>query len=138
MRVMGLIDKRCMESWLNKQVHQIVGSLQGQLVVLDGKALRTKKKLIDSSQWPEAPLAPKVPVASAPAQVSKELSALRNFEEAKRAAAIIFKEHRFNFYCQCRFNEAGIVEPDTCSYKPNWFNSRTFRIECELLYLLNF
>jgi predicted transposase YbfD/YdcC len=50
MRVMGLIDKRCMESWLNKQARQIVGSLQGQLVALDGKALRTKKKLIDSSQ----------------------------------------------------------------------------------------
>lgn len=59
------------------------------------------------------------------------MPAPRNFEEAKKAAAVIFKEHRFSFYCQCRFNEAGIVQPDTCSYQPTRLNRRTFKIEWE-------
>jgi predicted transposase YbfD/YdcC len=50
MRVMGLIDKTCIESWLNHHAKQIVGSLKGELVVLDGKALRGKKKFSDESQ----------------------------------------------------------------------------------------
>ncbi len=50
MRVMGLIDKSYMESWLNHHAQQIVGSLKGELVVFDGKALRGKKKFVDESQ----------------------------------------------------------------------------------------
>lgn len=50
MRVMGLIDKTCIESWLNHHAQQIVGSLKGELVVFDGKALRGKKKFSDDSQ----------------------------------------------------------------------------------------
>jgi len=50
MRVMGLIDKSYMESWLNHHAQQIVGALKGELVVFDGKALRGKKKFVDESQ----------------------------------------------------------------------------------------
>lgn len=50
MRVIGLIDKSYMEAWLNHHAQQIVGSLKGELVVFDGKALRGKKKFVDESQ----------------------------------------------------------------------------------------
>lgn len=50
MRVIGLVDKKCMELWLNHHAKQIIGSLQGQLLIFDGKALRGKKKFSDSEQ----------------------------------------------------------------------------------------
>lgn len=50
MRVMSLIDKACIESWLNRHARQIVGSLKDELVIFDGKALRGKKKFSDESQ----------------------------------------------------------------------------------------
>lgn len=50
MRVMGLIDKACIETWLNNQAQLIVGSLQNELIVFDGKALKGKKKFVNDSQ----------------------------------------------------------------------------------------
>jgi DDE_Tnp_1-associated len=50
MRVIGFIDKSCMEVWLNHHAQEIAGSLKGELVVLDGKALRGKKKFVDGNQ----------------------------------------------------------------------------------------
>jgi predicted transposase YbfD/YdcC len=50
MRVIGLIDKRCMESWLSQQAQQIVGSLNDELVIFDGKSLKGKRKFSSRSQ----------------------------------------------------------------------------------------
>lgn len=44
MRVMGLIKKSCVEKWLNKHARAIAGSLKGELLAFDGKALRGKRK----------------------------------------------------------------------------------------------
>ena len=40
MRVIGLVDKSQMETWLQNQAAQIVGALDNQLIVLDGRALK--------------------------------------------------------------------------------------------------
>lgn len=50
MRIFGLIDKQCMELWLNYHAQQIVGSLKGELVVCDGKSLKGKRKFSDNNQ----------------------------------------------------------------------------------------
>jgi len=49
-RLIGLIKKSCMESWLSTQAKKIAGALQGELVAFDGKALRGKKKFENGEQ----------------------------------------------------------------------------------------
>jgi len=50
MRVIGLIDKAYIETWLNKHAQQIVGSLKNELIIFDGKALKGKKKFVNDNQ----------------------------------------------------------------------------------------
>jgi len=71
--------------------------------------------------FPEITIPSSKPVPSPP----------RNFEEAKRAAAKIFAQHPISFYCSCRFNKAGQIQSETCSYQPTSWNKRTFKIEWE-------
>lgn len=45
-----LIDKKCIRSWLNNHANKIIGSLQEQLLILDGKSLNVKQKFCDLKQ----------------------------------------------------------------------------------------
>ena len=54
----------------------------------------------------------------------------KNFTQAKKSARLIFASHSYSFYCGCKYQEGTILE-NSCSYKPDRVNARTYRIEWE-------
>ncbi len=55
----------------------------------------------------------------------------RTFSQAKKAAAIIYSNHRETFYCGCRYNKHKKVKWKSCGYKPRKNPKRASRIEWE-------
>lgn len=41
----------------------------------------------------------------------------KNFQEAKRAARVIWNEHRQTFYCGCQYDKHGIIREESCCFK---------------------
>ena len=48
---------------------------------------------------------------------SKTPAGQRTFEQAKKEAKKIFADHRRTFYCNCSYNERGIVDLTSCGYR---------------------
>jgi deoxyribonuclease-1 len=53
----------------------------------------------------------------------------KSFAQAKRLMALIYRDHRTEFYCGCRFSDSGDVEVASCNYVPARPNRRSRRIE---------
>lgn len=55
----------------------------------------------------------------------------RNFTESKKIAATLFASHPITFYCGCRYDKQGLVNWDSCGYKPKTQGWRAERVEWE-------
>lgn len=55
----------------------------------------------------------------------------RNFVESKRIAEKLFSNHRITFYCGCQYDNEGVVDWNSCGYKPKSTIQRAEFIEWE-------
>jgi deoxyribonuclease I len=56
---------------------------------------------------------------------------LKNFSEAKRLAASLFKSHRMTFYCACKFDKHLKIDLNSCGYCVQGDHRRARRVEWE-------
>jgi deoxyribonuclease-1 len=56
---------------------------------------------------------------------------IKNFRQAKRFARVIWSENQKTFYCGCSYYNKGIVNRNSCGYKPKKDTIRAKRIEWE-------
>ena len=59
------------------------------------------------------------------------VTAPRNFSVSKKIAREIFSNHRITFYCGCQYDNFGVVDWDSCGYKPKSHTLRAKNIEWE-------
>lgn len=55
----------------------------------------------------------------------------KNFSEAKRAARILYQDHRQTFYCGCKFDKHNKIDLQSCGYKIQEDPRRAKRLEWE-------
>jgi deoxyribonuclease-1 len=55
----------------------------------------------------------------------------QNFHASKKIAVEIFSKNKVTFYCRCQYDENGVVNWDTCGYKPKTSTQRAKVIEWE-------
>jgi len=41
-----------------------------------------------------------------------------SFSKAKKVLQEIYSDNRVTFYCNCEFDEKGVIDPETCGYEP--------------------
>ena len=79
---------------------------------------------------PAEPRAPE-PRQEKPAPVQPRVPA--SFEQSKRIAAGVYRDHRVTLYCGCAYDARRRIQPEACGYEPRRVSRRARRVEWEHL-----